>query len=243
MNNDINMTLPESRAAETKGFREELNRIQNSQVANENQDTANENQEIENESVEEYAGSDSDADVAMDDDASNSEKDFADSDDDTDPGYMIPKGRFNKVIEQKKRLQKQIEEEKAERIRAQTELDLYNKAMEKFLSTSAQGKEESGQQEGQSFEPLDYEAHQHYLKQQTKLQQELDTIKQTLIQSQFTQVLTNQEQAFSRVHPDFSKAFEYLEEKYTQMYSSLCDSAEEARSAAKQQWVVWHASS
>jgi uncharacterized protein YozE (UPF0346 family) len=221
MTNENGPSIQEIRDTNATTFREELNKIKNSDAEYATQETFDEVKEVETQPEEESTKPDFEDSVV--------EQDNADLDDESDSGHMIPKGRFNKVIQQKKSLEKELEEARAEKIRAQTELELYNRALERL---------QVQKQEEQSFEPLDSEAHQIYAQQYQNLQKKLSQLEQKAEQDRAVQTLNYQDQMFSKTHPDFSKACDYLIEAQAKMYSMLYEDVEQAKDAAKHQLGV-----
>ena len=216
MTNENGPSAQEIRDTNATTFREELNKIRNLDTENTTQETFDEVKEVETQPEEESTKPDVEDSVV--------EQDSADLDDESDSGHMIPKGRFNKVIQQKKSLEKELEEVRAEKIRAQTELDLYNRALERL---------QVQKQEEQSFEPLDSEAHQIYAQQYQNLEKKVLQLEQKREQDSAIQTLHYQDQMFSKTHPDFTKACDYLIEAQAKIYSMHYEDAEQAKDAAR----------
>lgn len=231
---DTNMTPPEVREANTRAFREELAKIQN---GGDDENTTEDSTKISNDTETDDTDSDNRGDISSDSTNIDGEKsdDSDDLDDIDSTGHMIPKGRFNKVIQQKKSVEKELEEERTQRIRAQAELDLYNKAMEKYIGLS--NKNEPNTQE--EFEPLDTEAHQYYLRQTKQIEEKFDQkiarLEQERTQAQVRQILETQEAEFSKDKPDFKKALDYYMDTQLKANAALYDTIDEAKQATMQQ--------
>lgn len=229
---DTNMTPPETREANAKAFREELAKIQNGGL---DENFTENNEEVRDQFETNDMESDDDGDISSDNTNYDKEKDIGDDLDDVDSSnHMIPKGRFNKVIQKNKTLEKELEQARAERIKAQAELDIYNQAMERYLQLG-----NNQQKTEEEFEPLDTEAHRFYLKQQEQLKQEfqqkIEKLESQTVQNQMRQILEAQEYSFSKEKPDFKDALNYLVETQTKANSALFDSLEDARNATLQQ--------
>lgn len=231
MNPDINTNSNDARQTNANLFRAELEKLQNETEQNDKAETINESNADEADTQDELEGSNDDANNTNDLDNTDEEQTVNDSDDDSDNSYMIPKGRFNKVLQQKKALEKQAEEERLQRIKLQTELELYNRAMEKFVQT----KNNSANDNEETFEPLDTDAHKFYLAQQQRLEQELEQLKQKTEQYHIMRVLDEQGNSYSKIQPDFNKALDYLVDKYVKSNELMYDNIEDAKNAALQQ--------
>ena len=119
------------------------------------------------------------------------------------------KGRINKEIEKRKALEEQLYKEREERIRAQTELDMYNRAMT-TLNTPKQAPTPE-------IDPVDPDAHQLYMQKiadmERRIEQQQQQMQQTSLSHQFVSQVNQQQQEFMREAPDFDQAYQYLMEK------------------------------
>lgn len=231
MNPDINTNSNETRQTNASLFRAELEKLQTQTEQNDTAEITDQNTSNETELENEPERSNDDASNTNDLDDNDEEQNVNDPDDDSDNSHMIPKGRFNKVLQQKKALEKQAEEERLQRIKLQTELELYNRAMEKFVQT----KNNTANENEETFEPLDTDAHKFYLAQQQRLEQELHQLKQKTEQYHIMRVLDEQGNSYSKIQPDFNKALDYLVDKYVKSNELVYDTAEDAKNAALQQ--------
>src|SRR6267154_646797 len=133
-------------------------------------------------------------------------------DDDFDPRAPVPVSRLKKELAKRKVLEETVNQERTERIRAQTELDLYNRAFQQ-LQTSQQSQQQQNQN---TFDPLDEEAHNYYKQnyvqknELAEMQQELARVQAQLYQGQVSQTLGQQQSMFERSKPDFKDAYQHL---------------------------------
>jgi hypothetical protein len=136
-------------------------------------------------------------------DSADDAGDLQDSDGDHLKDQTIPYKRFNKEIQKRKALEAELQREKEEAIKAKTELDLINKALQKI-----QGVNDSvGTPDEKSFEPLDNEAHQTYMQ---KIQELENRIKHKEQQDYFEKSVNVQHEQFLKQYPDFNEAFSHL---------------------------------
>jgi len=132
-------------------------------------------------------------------------KDYDDAD-----KHLIPRSRLNKELEKRKALEAEIEKEKQERIKAQTELELYTKAIER----SFQPQKKDTVDEMNEFAPLDEEAHKYYMQHFEKMNQmQEQLIMQKTLELQEAQFVTKQ--------PDFNHAYQHLLEVQTKINQNL----------------------
>lgn len=203
--NDVANTQPLNSEA---SFRAELSKLQ--QQAENNLEASHESQESNAEVTEESAVEvDSAGDIG--DDAGHD--DIGDnSDGNIDSRAPIPYSRLKKETAKNKALREELERAQAERIRAQTELDLINRALTQFQQP--QMPQEPPRQDG--FEPLDTEAHQYYnqhyasknelAQMQAILQQQQAEIHNTRLGNMWDQ----QQTQFEQKNPDFREAYQHL---------------------------------
>ncbi len=122
---------------------------------------------------------------------------------------LIPKKRFDKEIEKRKSLEEQVRQERDARIKAQTEMELYNKA----IDTLNQKQEQS-----RNIEPelnvVDEDAHRFYMQKINDLERKYQTQNTNLSEyekrQQFTQTVNHQAAEFQSRNPDFNEAYAYL---------------------------------
>lgn len=224
MDNDIKGPQ-DIRDRSVNSFREELTKIMNTESAPE--ETLVDSQNADAVEFEETSAELQDENLQE-----TQEEDLDEDTEELDSKHMIPKGRFNKVIQQKKTLEKELEDAKAARIKAETELNMYNQAMEKFLASKNVANENTTEE---AFEPLDTEAHRFYLAQQQKLKEELAALQQKTEQFYTMKILDDQSNAYSKIQPDFENALEYLVDKYTKANELMFDDIKDAEEAAKRQ--------
>lgn len=188
---------------EKEKFYEELGRINSSEQHD--VQTQNENEETKTELSNEK---DHDSDTTDNHDSDS--VDDTDQDNDEANKHLIPRKRLNKELEKRKALEAEIAKEREERIKAQTELELYTKALEKSFAPQRQDLEEEMKQ----FSPLDEEAHKMYMNTFQKMEQQQ---KQFLMQK----TLETQEAQFKNQHNDFDNAYAYLIDLQTKVNENL----------------------
>jgi hypothetical protein len=151
-------------------------------------------------------------DKGLDDSVDNNSDDDSidNSDIDNSKNHLIPRSRLNKELEKRKALEEQIEKEKQERIKAQTELELYTKALDK--SFNLQNKD--AQEDLNAINPLDEEAHKFYMENFKQVQQ---MQQQMLLQK----TLEAQETQFTAKQNDFPNAYQHLIEVQTKINKNL----------------------
>ncbi|GEM_PF-3616645 len=124
----------------------------------------------------------------------------------------IPKKRLNKEIEKRKALEEQLNHEREERIRAQTELGLYNKAIQQMNAPK--------EMQQADIDPVDQDAHNLYMRELNILKKQIseqqNTMQQSAQMNQFTNAVNAQQAEFIKEAPDFEKAYSYLIEKEQQ---------------------------
>lgn len=122
---------------------------------------------------------------------------------------LIPKKRFDKEIEKRKSLEEQIRVERDARIKAQTEMELYNKAIDSLNQK---------QNESRNIEPelnvVDEDAHRYYMQKINDLEKKFQTQTTNLSdyekKQNFTTTVNNQAVEFTQKNPDFNEAYSYL---------------------------------
>jgi hypothetical protein len=128
-----------------------------------------------------------------------------DADEETD-SKVIPKKRLNKEIEKRKNLELELQKERDERVRYQTELDLYNKALDKISAKEQETKED--------IDPVDEQAHNLYMRKikelETKLELQTQALQTGRNEIQFANVVNAQQAEFSQKQPDFDEAYRHL---------------------------------
>jgi hypothetical protein len=118
----------------------------------------------------------------------------------------IPKKRLNKEIERRKAIEQELMHERENRIKYETELNLYNKALEQL-----QAKNQAPEQE---VEPIDADAHNLYMKKIGELEKRLETQSQNFSYSQSQiqaqNLYAQQESKFVAKHPDYKDAIDHI---------------------------------
>lgn len=201
--NDIAMTAPINSEA---SFRTELNKLQ--QEAENPPEVSNESEESQDFDQQEPAPEPDDQGDSAD--APNHDASDNSLDDDFDPRTPVPPSRLKKEIAKRRALEDQMNQERAERIRAQTELDMYNRAFQQLQASQQPQHQQPG------IDPLDPEAHQYY-SQHYAPKNELEAIKAELQQTKMeqyrtamAQTLHHQQAEFERTTPDWQAAYQHL---------------------------------
>lgn len=142
----------------------------------------------------------------------------------------IPKKRFNKEIEKRKILEEQLRSERDTRIKMETELSLFNKALEE--ASKPKSKDES------RLDPIDNDAHDYYVKEINELKHQLKQQNEYLSHEQQQQQLNNallqQRNQFMQKQPDFDQAYQHVFEAEVQRNELIGYPKEEAMRVADQ---------
>jgi hypothetical protein len=120
----------------------------------------------------------------------------------------IPKKRFDKELEKRKVLESELQRERESRIRAETEMSLYTKAIESMNNTTQQT------QRAAEIDPIDTDAHNLYMNRINELEQKYETQNTNLSDYQqrqnFATTVDRQAAEYSKSNPDFNDAYSYL---------------------------------
>lgn len=211
MINDISSNPQEQRQSEADAFRAELEKLHNAGGQEDAQEATNDNEASQTEVHDESERSNDDAgDTANDNDA-DEEQDLDDPDHDTDTGRMIPKGRFNKALQQRN-------QEREARIKAETELQIFKSALEKFNTYKNANDNTDDRTE---FEPLDYEADRAYKKYMQQQDEKIQYLMQENEARQFEATLNSQAKSYAKIHPDYDEGVEHVIRAQAQIYKPL----------------------
>jgi hypothetical protein len=152
-----------------------------------------------------------------------------DDDDDADL-KVIPKKRLNKEIEKRKTLEAALDKEREERIRYQTELELYNKAMNKLNAAE--------EQKAQEIDPVDEQAHNLYMRKINELEKKLEAQSKLSDTNQYERYFANavnmQQAEFVQKQPDFDQAYKHLVDAEISTAQMLGANEQEAQQLATQ---------
>jgi hypothetical protein len=187
-------------------FREELAKLQE-QSEQPNNETATE------ERIETDTGTDGSSDEhelsdkgdSADSDGRNSDND-SDDDDFGDNQPLIPRKRLNKEIEKKRTMEAKYLQEREDKIRYQTELEMINKA----LAQVSQPQQSQGSPKQEQFQPLDDEAHQFYSQKYSAQDEKIAALQQEIERTRFESALNQHHQSFVKQAPDFDEAYQFL---------------------------------
>src|SRR6185437_13440728 len=142
---------------------------------------------------------------------------------------IIPKKRFNKEIEKRRAIEAERDREREARIRAETELAMYNKALEQLKQQQEQPEREP------VIDPVDNDAHQFYMRKIQALEERLaKTDKQfevTNASRQFEVAVNAQQADFTKKNPDFDQAYQHLVNRELENHKMLGFDEQQAQQA------------
>ncbi len=119
---------------------------------------------------------------------------------------LIPKKRFDKEIEKRKALEEQVRQERDARIKYQTEMELYNKALDSM--------QESKRAHEPELNVIDEDAHRFYMNKIDALEKKVNSQSTNLsdyeVKQNFTNTVNHQAAELAKTHPDFNDAYQYL---------------------------------
>lgn len=125
-------------------------------------------------------------------------------------GHLIPKSRFNQEIEKRKSLEEQLTKEREDRIRIETQLAMLND-MQK-----GQSQQQSEQQFVEDIDPLDTDTYNYAKREIEALKAQLASVtqetQQRTTEMQMHSLVSAQEAAFTKQHPDFNDAMKHVQE-------------------------------
>ncbi len=156
-------------------------------------------------------------------------------DDDSDllENKAIPKKRFDKEIEKRKVLETELARERESRIKYETELSLYNKALDQMQA------QQNKPQIAPEIDPIDTDAHNLYMKRINELEQQFQNQNNNLneyqVKQQFAQAVDRQASEFSQKNPDFQDAYDYLLHTEAKKVKDLGYNEEQANAYAMEQ--------
>lgn len=121
---------------------------------------------------------------------------------------LIPKKRFDKELEKRKVLEDELRRERDSRIKFETELTLYNKAIES-MNEQQHSKEVEPQ-----LDPIDSDAHSYYMNKIKELESKFESQKTNLtdyeVKQNFANTVNYQAAEITKTHPDFNDAYNYV---------------------------------
>lgn len=119
---------------------------------------------------------------------------------------LIPKKRFDKEIEKRKLLEAEVRQERDARIKYQTEMELYNKALDSM--------QESKRAHEPELNVVDEDAHRFYMNKidalEKKINSQTNNFSDYEVKQNFTNTVNYQAAEIKRTHPDFDDAYSYL---------------------------------
>ncbi len=152
----------------------------------------------------------------------------------------IPKKRFDKELEKRKLLEEELKRERESRIKYETELSLYNKAI-------SQMSEQKQADHSPELDPIDTDAHNLYMRKikelENKYEQQNNSMSEYRTRQEFAQTVDKQAAEYSQKHPDFTDAYNYLLNIEAQKVKLLGYGEQEANQYALQQLqpIAWQA--
>lgn len=162
-----------------------------------------------------------------------------DAEEEETTGKIIPKKRFDKEIERRKLAEEKYEREREARIKFETELSLYNKALENLQSKQ--------QEQEPELDPIDSDAHNLYMRKikdlEARLERQHSNLSEYEIRQNFTNTVNHQAAEMMKAKPDFSDAYNYLLSVETQKARMLGYNDTQAQAVALNQLqpVAWQA--
>lgn len=134
-----------------------------------------------------------------------------DNDEDDLDNKPIPKKRLDREISKRHELELKLQEERDARIKYETELNLYNNAMQKLSTQKVQEPE---------LDPIDNDAHNFYMSKiqalEKKIEEKTSNLEQTNQHNRFQAVISQQWSEFSKQHTDVDNAYQYVRDKEKQ---------------------------
>lgn len=221
MHEDVSATAPLNSQAE---FREELAKLKATETTM-MEETQNENAESRmDEGAPEKEGEVREEEGSGTEDLPDSTNDGVYDDDLVDSRAPVPVKRLKKEIEKRHALEAQLQKEREEKIRYQTEIETYNKAMASFNNAS-QGLQPKVEQ----LDPLDEDAHRYYMEQQTKQDEKFKSMEAEINAMKMKNTMEQQEAAFTRQTPDFREAYKHLVDSELKANRYVAQNEEEAQ--------------
>lgn len=121
--------------------------------------------------------------------------------------HLIPKSRFNEVVNKQKATEEELQRIREDKVRLETQLQMFAE-MQK-----AQQHQQYAPQEPE-IDPLDTDTYNYAKKEITELRSEIHKMAQQMasqqVQNQMYNVASTQEANFSKDHPDFKDAIEHV---------------------------------
>lgn len=121
---------------------------------------------------------------------------------------LIPKKRFDKELEKRKVLEDELRRERDSRIKFETELSLYNKALESL------NEKQHAPQSQPEIDPIDTDAHSFYMNKirdlESKFENQRNNLSDYEIKQNFANTINHQAAEFTKSHPDFNDAYNHV---------------------------------
>lgn len=160
----------------------------------------------ESETIEDLSGADEEHETPQDSEQMESNEPELEA-----KGHLIPKSRFNQEIEKRKGLEAQLVKEREERIRFETQLEM--------LTNMHQQAPQSLQSQTppiEDIDPLDTDTYNYAKREIESLKMQLANVaaetQARTTEMQMHNIVTAQEAAFSKEHPDFKDAMKHVQD-------------------------------
>lgn len=188
-------------------FHEMLAGIQGEEIPDEEEPKeTGEEEEKEEEEVLEEGEEEGEAGETEDEEEDLEEEKEEEPEDKTEE-RMIPKARFNEVIEERNQLRVEGQETRDRLIRTETELNNLKLAVQEMMKP---------QEVVDEFEPLDEEADKRYKKELEPIKKKLDDIEREKENKEalhrFESELNHDQQTFTAKQPDFPHAWQHIQQ-------------------------------
>lgn len=142
--------------------------------------------------------------------------------------HLIPKSRFNEELNKRKVAEEQLQKEREERIKIESQWEMLAKMQQQQPKAPAEPE----------FDPLDIDTYNFANRKIQELEKKLENVvKETAErtqQMQYMNVATAQEQAFTREHPDFHDAMNHVRDIEMNITKSFISDATQAKAYVDQ---------
>ncbi len=121
---------------------------------------------------------------------------------------LIPKKRFDKELEKRKVLEDELRRERDLRIKHETELTLYNKALDSI------NQQQSSIPQQAEIDPIDSDAHSYYMNKirdlEGKFEKQRTAQSDSEVRQQFANTVNYQAAEIVKTHPDWNEAYNFV---------------------------------
>lgn len=138
--------------------------------------------------------------------------------------HLIPKSRFNEVVSKQKAAEEELARTRDDKVRLETQLQMFTE-MQK-------AQQQIYQEPEPEIDPLDTDTYNYAKKEIHDLRSEMKTMAKQMadqqVQNQMYNVASAQENNFSKDHPDFRDAIEYVRNVEINIAKSLIPNEQQA---------------